>query len=74
MPVSDGYALMAHIREWFPNGSAPPVIAVTAFGTANDQRKVADAGFAQHMTKPIDPVTFARAVATLCGQTARDAR
>jgi signal transduction histidine kinase len=66
MPVADGYSLMAHIRELFPAGAAPPVAAVTAFGSPEDRRRVREAGFAQHFVKPIDPLTFARSIAALC--------
>jgi len=66
MPVADGYSLMRHIRETFPDETAPAVIAVTAFGSPEDRRRVREAGFAQHFVKPIDPLTFARTVAALC--------
>jgi signal transduction histidine kinase len=65
MPVADGYSFMAHIRQSFPKGTAPPVVAVTAFGAPDDRRRVEEAGFARHMTKPIDPITFARTIAAL---------
>jgi signal transduction histidine kinase len=65
MPVADGYSLMSHVRESFPNGSAPLVLAVTAFGAPEDRRRIREAGFARHFVKPIDPVLFARSVASL---------
>lgn len=65
MPVADGYDLMAHIRATYPNGSAPLVVAVTAFSAPEDRRRIRDAGFARHFVKPIDPVVFARNIAAL---------
>lgn len=65
MPVADGYSLMSHVRETFPNAAAPLVLAVTAFGAPDDRRRIREAGFARHFVKPIDPVLFARSVAAL---------
>ncbi|HVE70330.1 MAG TPA: response regulator, partial [Thermoanaerobaculia bacterium] len=63
MPEADGYSLMAHVQETYPNGSAPLVVAVTAFGAPDDRRRIREAGFARHFVKPIDPVLFARSIA-----------
>lgn len=65
MPGADGYSLMAHIRESFSDHERPPVMAVTAFGSPQDRKKLRAAGFTSNMTKPIDPVAFAERVAAL---------
>lgn len=58
MPVMDGYELLAQIRadERLRN---LPVVALTAFSMADDQRKVLVAGFDGYLSKPIVPETFA---------------
>lgn len=63
MPEADGYSLMVHVQDIYPNGSAPPVVAVTAFSGPEDRRRICEAGFARHFVKPIDPVLFARSIA-----------
>lgn len=64
MPIADGYSLMRHVRDSFSH-DAPQVLAVTAFGAPDDRQRIRDAGFARHFVKPIDPVLFARSVASL---------
>jgi signal transduction histidine kinase len=61
MPVEDGYQLIARVKQHF-GADAPPVIALTAFGTAEDRKRIAEAGFVRHLIKPIDPFIFARTV------------
>jgi CheY-like chemotaxis protein len=63
LPGADGYALLSHIRRVLSH--PPPVAALTAFGSADDKRMIREAGFARHLVKPIDPVIFARSVASL---------
>lgn len=70
MPVADGYALMAHIRNSYESGAAPIVVAVTAFGAPDDRRRIRDAGFARHIVKPLDPVLFAKTISALLTQVA----
>ncbi|MEA2491064.1 MAG: hypothetical protein QOH21_2856 [Acidobacteriota bacterium] len=65
MPGADGYSLMAHVQELYPNGTAPLVVAVTAFGAPDDRRRIRDAGFVRHFVKPIDPLLFARSMAAM---------
>jgi len=66
MPDRDGYALLAAVRERTGN---LPAIALTAAATPEDRRKVADAGFDLHITKPVDPADLVEAIAmTASGQ------
>jgi DNA-binding response OmpR family regulator len=48
-----------------------PVIAVSAFGTVQDQRATSGAGFADHLVKPVDVQTVARALARRVAQRSR---
>ncbi len=53
MAVRDGYDLIRKVRETRP-ASALPAVAVTAFARAEDRQQALQAGFQEHLTKPID--------------------
>jgi two-component system cell cycle response regulator DivK len=57
MPVLNGYEVVQQLLVdslW----RRVPVIAVTAFSMTGDRRKALDAGFDDHITKPIAPEYF----------------
>jgi CheY-like chemotaxis protein len=51
MPGEDGYALLREIRQ---RGLGVPAIAVTAHAGAEWRRRSLDAGFMEHLDKPVD--------------------
>lgn len=53
LPDMDGYTLARRLRA-MPQQSALRLVAVTGYGTAEDKVRAHDAGFDQHITKPID--------------------
>lgn len=53
MPRMDGFGLIGAMRERLI-GSIPPAIAISARAASDDARRVTDAGFAAHLTKPVD--------------------
>lgn len=53
LPDMDGYTLARRLRA-MPQQSAVRLVAVTGYGTAEDKARAHDAGFDQHITKPID--------------------
>jgi PAS domain S-box-containing protein len=63
MPEMDGYTLMRRIRSSL--GSDVPAIALTAFARADDAERAAQAGYQQHLSKPVDDVRLIEAVKTL---------
>jgi PAS domain S-box-containing protein len=64
MPGEDGFMLLDAMRKTFTHhGQAVPIIAVTAYGTSESRERAARAGFDLYLTKPIDPLALARAVA-----------
>lgn len=66
MAEMDGYLLMQQIRSRPPNqGGQIPAIALTAYARASDQQKARQAGFQQHITKPIEPQVLIQAIAEL---------
>ena len=66
MPGMDGYDLVRAIRA-LPDLRAQkvPAVAVTAYARSEDQRRALAEGFQLHLSKPIEPATFALAVARL---------
>jgi PAS domain S-box-containing protein len=71
MPGSDGFTFLHELRK-LPRerGGAVPAIAVTAYATSEDRRKVLQAGFEAHVAKPFAPVTLASAIARVIGSRA----
>jgi PAS domain S-box-containing protein len=53
LPVMDGYELAERIRATLGE-HAPRLIALTGYGQASDRMRAREAGFAFHLTKPVD--------------------
>ena len=65
LPDVDGGELRKRLHD---AGRTMPAVAVTAFATEEDRRRLTDLGFEAHVAKPIDPVLLARAVAKVAGR------
>ena len=65
MPKEDGYSLMRRIRRLSGRASRIPAIALTAYARAEDRAKALQAGYQQHLTKPVEPATLIATVASL---------
>lgn len=64
MPNIDGYGLIKRVREMEAPGQKPmPAIALTAFARPNDRAAALEAGFVEHVTKPVMPADLVRIVA-----------
>jgi PAS domain S-box-containing protein len=63
MPGEDGVAFLRALRARGGAGDVP-AIALTAYGTGEDRRRLLDAGFQAHVPKPFDPVHLAAVVET----------
>ncbi len=63
MPGRDGYELLLDIRASGDGIAAAPVIALTAHARDEDRERVAQAGFAAFVAKPVDPEVLRRTVA-----------
>jgi CheY-like chemotaxis protein len=59
MPKLDGYAACRAIREQ-PWGKTIQIVALTGWGTEEDRRRSAEAGFDAHLVKPVDASTLAQ--------------
>jgi len=53
LPVMDGYELARRIRQQFGT-TAPRLIALTGYGQESDRARARAAGFAEHLTKPVE--------------------
>jgi CheY-like chemotaxis protein len=62
MPGMDGYELARRIRAT-PRGSKLVLVALTGWGQADDKKRAADAGFDEHLTKPVDPDQLTQVIA-----------
>jgi two-component system CheB/CheR fusion protein len=65
MPGRDGYDLLATIRadhRW----TNVPIVALTAGGRIDDEKRAADAGFQAFLRKPIGGPALAAALAEAC--------
>jgi CheY-like chemotaxis protein len=54
MPVVDGYEVARRLRAQ-RRGRLLLLVAITGWGQDEDRRKSHEAGFHQHLTKPVDP-------------------
>jgi signal transduction histidine kinase/ActR/RegA family two-component response regulator len=54
MPELDGFSVAKAIRQR-RGGTEVCLIAVTGWGQEDDKRRAHEAGFAMHLTKPVDP-------------------
>jgi len=70
MPQEDGFALIEAVRNLAPEeGGDIPALALTAFASEVDRRRLLAAGFQMHLTKPVDPTRLPAALASLCNWT-----
>jgi signal transduction histidine kinase len=63
LPEMDGYDFMRRLREIEGDGERIPAIAVTGYAGAVDESKALNAGFALHLSKPIELNELAKAIA-----------
>lgn len=64
MPGLDGFEVAALLSAG-PAGRRPRLVATTALGDEETKARTAAAGFALHLTKPIDVTTLIDAVTRL---------
>ena len=61
----DGFALIRQLRQEVDGGANVRALALTAYASADDERRILAAGFDAYMTKPIDATELVEAVARL---------
>ena len=67
LPLMDGYELADRLRS-LPGLEDLRLVAVTGYGQSSDRRRSLDAGFDDHMVKPVDPDGLRRLLARLIGE------
>jgi CheY-like chemotaxis protein len=69
MPTQDGYFLARELRkrEQAKGDGRIPLVALTAYGRVEDRVKVFEAGFDNHVVKPVDPAELSAILGTLIG-------
>lgn len=65
MPQEDGYSLIRKIRSQPGDIQRIPAIALTAFAREEDKKQALEAGFQQHLVKPVNPTELVSAVCRL---------
>jgi CheY-like chemotaxis protein/two-component sensor histidine kinase len=66
MPGMDGFELLARVRA-LAAGAAVPAVALTAFARSEDRLRALEAGFAAHISKPVEPSQLIATVANMVG-------
>jgi CheY-like chemotaxis protein len=75
MPGMDGYALIEQVRALDADfGGQTPAIAVTGYASATDRLRALQAGYQNHVAKPVEPEELAIVIASLTGRSAQDKR
>jgi CheY-like chemotaxis protein len=62
LPGLDGYGVARELRR-HPDTAGVRIVAITGYGTAEDHRRMQEAGFDAHLTKPADPVALQKMLA-----------
>jgi signal transduction histidine kinase len=71
MPSMDGYALIEQVRALDPDfGGRTPAIAVTGYASPLDRLRALQAGYQNHVAKPVEPQELAIVIASLIGRSA----
>jgi two-component system, sensor histidine kinase and response regulator len=66
MPVMDGYAAAARIRELENGGERTPIVALTANAMSGELERVTSAGMDGLLTKPLNSEQLGRTLARYC--------
>jgi signal transduction histidine kinase len=75
MPEMDGYALIEQVRALDPDfGGKTPAVAVTAYASPQDRLRALQAGYQNHVAKPVEAEELAIVIASLAGRAAQDKR
>jgi CheY-like chemotaxis protein len=68
MAGMDGFELLARVRELGSSaGGDVPAVALTAFARSEDRLRALAAGFAAHISKPVEPSQLIAIVANVVG-------
>jgi CheY-like chemotaxis protein len=71
LPDLDGYTLVRRLRE-IPALRATRFVALTGYGQEEDVRRAHDAGFAVHLTKPVEPERLRQVLAEVAVEAGKE--
>ena len=72
MAGEDGYSLIGQVRQLSDvDGGNVPAVALTAYARDEDRTRALDAGFQEHVSKPVEPAHLAAVVARLLNKSVR---
>ncbi len=75
MPGMDGFALIEQVRALDADfGGLTPAVAVTGYTSPQDRLRALQAGYQNHIAKPVEPDELAIVIASLAGRVAQDKR
>jgi len=75
MPEMDGYALIEQVRALGADfGGRTPAVAVTAYASPQDRLRALQAGYQNHVAKPVEAEELAIVIASLAGRVVQDKR
>ncbi len=75
MPGMDGFALIEQVRALDPEfGGLTPAVAVTGYSSPQDRLRALQAGYQNHIAKPVEAEELAIVIASLAGRAAVDRR
>lgn len=72
LPGMSGYEVCKAVRK-HPAGNAMLIIALSGWGQAADKQRALDAGFDEHLTKPVEHADLVRVMESLAGTRASQA-
>ncbi|GGX92125.1 PAS domain-containing hybrid sensor histidine kinase/response regulator [Pseudoduganella dura] len=67
LPGMDGYELVRRLRQ-LPETAMARIVAITGYGTPQDRARALEAGFDEHLVKPVHPKALYAILARLAGQ------
>jgi CheY-like chemotaxis protein len=65
LPVMDGYELARRLRG--VRAPSPAFVALTGYGQEHDRQRSRDAGFAEHLVKPVDAAQLLAVIGRVAG-------
>ncbi len=65
MPGQDGYTLLTLLKARLGSAMPPATLALTAYASAADRKRALDAGFREHLAKPVNPAVLVRTLEDL---------
>ena len=65
MPGQDGYMLIALVKARLGPAMPLATLALTAYASAADRKRALDAGFREHLAKPVNPAVLVRTLEDL---------